>query len=160
MVTSKTLVPGPPSCRQNSRNDFESDTIDILARTIWGEARGEGTYGMHAVASVIVNRFHISRKMGSYWWGNTISGICRKPFQFSCWNADDPNLHKLLNVDDKDLAFQTAKRLARRAMHGVLADITGGATHYHARSVRPYWVGEARPSREIGNHIFYKLVEV
>ena len=33
-----------------------SQQVDIVARTIWGEARGEGATGMQAVANVIINR--------------------------------------------------------------------------------------------------------
>ena len=38
--------------------------IDVLARTLWGEARGEGTAGMQAVASVILNRVKIAKQKG------------------------------------------------------------------------------------------------
>ncbi|PJB71692.1 MAG: hypothetical protein CO093_04590 [Alphaproteobacteria bacterium CG_4_9_14_3_um_filter_47_13] len=50
--------------------------IEILARTIWGEARGEGQKGMLAVASVIMNRVRCGG-----WWGSTIQDVCRKPYQ-------------------------------------------------------------------------------
>ena len=40
--------------------------IDVLARTLWGEARGEGVRGMHAVANVIMRR-HSLRKYGQGW---------------------------------------------------------------------------------------------
>ena len=55
---------------------------DILARTIWGEARGEGKGGMEAVALVVLNRLDVSNQKGGYWWGNTLLDICRKPYQF------------------------------------------------------------------------------
>lgn len=32
------------------------DTREVLARTLWAEARSQGTEGMHAVANVILNR--------------------------------------------------------------------------------------------------------
>jgi spore germination cell wall hydrolase CwlJ-like protein len=134
--------------------ELEADT---LARTIWGEARGEGAKGMEAVASVIMNRLRIARRAGSYWWGNSIIQICQKPFQFSCWNKDDPNYRQLLAVDGRDLVFATALRIARRAMAGVLADPTHGATHYHAAGMTPYWVGRHRPVAVIGRQIFYRI---
>ena len=65
--------------------------VDVLARTIWGEARGEGKEGMEAVASVILNRTEIAKRLDGYWWGNTIIQVCQKPYQFSCWNKLDPN---------------------------------------------------------------------
>jgi spore germination cell wall hydrolase CwlJ-like protein len=131
--------------------------IDTLARTIWGEARGEGEAGMAAVAAVIMNRLRIAAAHGSYWWGNSIIQICQKPFQFSCWNKDDPNYRKLLAVDGRDLYFATAMRIARRAAAGVLADPTFGATHYHAAGVAPYWAGRYKPVAVIGRQIFYRL---
>ena len=34
----------------------DAEQIDYMARTAWGEARGEGTTGMQAVINVIMNR--------------------------------------------------------------------------------------------------------
>jgi len=33
----------------------------------------------------------------------------------------------------------------------------GGATHYHATYVRPYWAKSLKKMDKIGTHIFYKL---
>lgn len=41
--------------------------VDVLARTIFGEARGETVSGMEAVASVVMNRLAFSRRRGRYW---------------------------------------------------------------------------------------------
>lgn len=134
--------------------------IDILARTIWGEARGEGSVGMQAVACVVLNRMAVAQARGGYWWGGTIVQICQKPYQFSCWNKDDPNYRRLMAVDETDIHFVTAQRVARRAVHGVLDDPTGGATHYHAAGITPAWIKNEKPSAVIGRHIFYRLKEV
>ncbi len=133
--------------------------IDVLARTIFGEARGEPVQGLEAVANVILNRVRISQKKGRYWWGNGIIGVCQKPYQFSCWNKSDPSYGRLTNVTDKNIHFATALRIARRAAIGVLKDNTKGATHYHADYVSPYWAHGETPVQTIGRHIFYKLVE-
>ena len=133
--------------------------IDTLARTIWGESRGEGMEGMAAVACVIMNRVRIAKAKGEYWWGNSIIQICQKPYQFSCWNKDDPNYLVLLAVDTRNLEFATALRIARRAMAGALADKTNGATHYHAAGMSPYWIKGFRPCAVIGRHIFYRCEE-
>lgn len=132
---------------------------DILARTIWGEARGEGKGGMEAVALVVLNRLDVSNQKGGYWWGNTLLDICRKPYQFSCWNADDPNYRKLVTVDENDTSFATALRVARRALLGFIKDPTRNATHYHTRSVQPFWAKGKTPCAVIGRHVFYRLVE-
>lgn len=135
--------------------------VDVLARTIWGEARGEGSAGMTAVANVIVNRLRVSESHdGGFWWGNTIEDICRKPYQFSAWNTDDPNFNKMKTVDDADIHFATAVRIARRAIYTDIADITASATHYHAAGTYPYWMQGERPVAVIGRHIFYALVPV
>lgn len=132
--------------------------VDVLARTLWGEARGEGTQGMHAVANVVMNRVRTAQQHGSYWWGNNVIQVCQKPYQFSCWNRSDPNFKKLQEVDASNLYFATAIRIARRALAYCLADLTGGANHYHAAGISPYWAKNEKPSAVIGNHIFYKLL--
>ncbi|MCB1562891.1 MAG: cell wall hydrolase [Alphaproteobacteria bacterium] len=132
--------------------------VDILARTLWGEARGEGTEGMKAVACVVLNRVNIAKVKGSYWWGSDVIQVCQKPYQFSAWNRSDPNFRKLQSVDESDLYFATALRIARRAVIGALEDMTHGATHYHADSIAPYWAKGESPSAVIGRHVFYRLV--
>lgn len=131
---------------------------DVLARTLWGEARGEGEQGMHAVANVIVNRVAISQEKGTFWWGNNIIGVCQKPWQFSCWNSSDPNFEKLKQGEIPGEAFRTARRLAEMACEGCLADITSGATHYHAVGISPYWAKREKPVEVIGKHIFYRIL--
>jgi N-acetylmuramoyl-L-alanine amidase len=135
------------------------DEIDVLARTLWGEARGEGVAGMQAVALVVINRVAIARRRGGYWWGGDVIAVCRKPFQFSCWNRSDPNRARLAGVDESDMHFATAIRIARRAMLGFLKDETNGATHYHARGITPDWARDRQACATIGRHIFYRLVK-
>ncbi len=134
--------------------------VDVLARTIWGEARAESLEGMEAVASVVLNRVRVAQaRGGKYWWGNDIISVCQKPYQFSCWNRSDPNYRKLIAVTEQDKKFVTCQRISRRAVNNVLPDRTKGATHYHADYVSPYWAEGEEPVIIIGRHIFYKLVE-
>lgn len=132
---------------------------DVLARTIWGEARAEPQEGMEAVAAVVLNRVRIAKERGSYWWGNDIISVCQKPYQFSCWNRSDPNYPKLIAVKQDNIHFMTCLRIARRAVAGTLPDNTNGATHYHANYVTPYWAKGQMPTKIIGRHIFYHLVD-
>lgn len=138
---------------------YNDMSIDVLARTLWGEARGEGERGMHAVANVIMNRVEHAQKKGRFWWGNNIIQVCQKPYQFSCWNRDDPNFKKLLEVDERDLYFVSSKRIARRAVFEALSDITNRATHYHSASIKPYWAKGRTPETQIGQHIFYRFID-
>jgi spore germination cell wall hydrolase CwlJ-like protein len=133
--------------------------IDTLARTIWGEARGEGSLGMQAVANVVMNRVAFAQARGGYWWGDDVTEVCLKPWQFSVWNPGDPNRELLERVtaDDSPI-FVEAVRLATYAVDGQLDDVTGGATHYHTPAVSPNWISAPGAIRlaSIGNHNFYR----
>ena len=133
--------------------------VDVLARTLYGEARGESLSGKEAVACVILNRVKRSKDRGSYWWGNSVEGVCQKPWQFSCWNENDPNREKILSMQAGHRVFDTCVRIARRAISGCLDDETSGATHYHTLNINPPW-SRGRPAcAEIGHHLFYNDIE-
>ena len=130
------------------------DAADVLARTLYGEARGETRQGREAVACVIINR---ARRGG--WWGSTIEDVCRKKWQFSCWNAHDPNRRKIEVVDTNDACFAECLEIARRAIDGRLPDRTAGACHYHTSGVQPDWSMGKTPSAVIGAHHFFNDIE-
>lgn len=138
---------------------MNSSSIDILARTIYGEARGESISGQEAVASVILNRVNFAKRKGRYWWGNSIEEVCQKPYQFSCWNSNDTNSKLINQVKDTDINFCICKRIAGRAVAGLIEDKTNLATHYHTRNINPKWSIGKIPCAEIGSHIFYNDVE-
>ncbi len=154
----KKLIAAPGSVEAAPGDYLLQIEADVLARTMWGEARGEGVQGMQAVANVVTNRVRVAREKGAYWWGNDVIGVCQKPYQFSCWNKDDPNFVKVQAVDQSDLVFASAMRLGFRAVIGQLADLTGGATHYHAAGVMPGWAKGVTPTAVIGRHVFYRIV--
>jgi N-acetylmuramoyl-L-alanine amidase len=137
--------------------------LDTMARTLWAEARGEGREGMEAVAAVIMNRYAKpcwwSRQKGDGIPDDTIQAVCRDPWQFSCWNRNDPNLPKLLAVDIRDPAFRLALDVAAEAMSGQLQDPTGGAHHYKVTKLA--WPKDWGPERAeadyvCGAHSFYR----
>ena len=140
-------APPPPAV------DIPGGTLDVFARTLWGEARGEGLVGMEAVACVIRNR---AAHPG--WWGKDIRGVCLAPQQFSCWNAGDPNLPKLKAVTAADGQFSVALQAANAAASGTLADITDGADSYFAlHTPMPKWATSDKFIKNIGNHAFYRV---
>jgi N-acetylmuramoyl-L-alanine amidase len=131
----------------------ESLAVDTVARTIFGEARGEGPQGMQAVASVILNR-----AKRPCWWGRDITGVCRAPFQFSAWLVSDPNRPKLLAVTDADPFFRCALAIADLAVAGALPDNTNGADSYYAVSMGPpRWCAGLTPTAVIGRQRFYRV---
>lgn len=131
--------------------------FDIVARTLYGEARGEyskvGIAAFIAVANVIANRTTHSKK-----YGVTYADVCLKPRQFSCWNASDPNRIIIQEETlDKEPLFRITKTVAQKVMFGLWPDLTKGSDHYHALSCKPYWAKENKIRLQLGNHIFYKL---
>lgn len=137
--------------------------LAIFAKTLWGEARGEGKAGMEAVAWVIMNRLNTG-----YRRQRSVAGVCQDPQQFSCWNADDPNrreLDRLGSRFDPDyvLALQIAEQALRREVPShdarlpLPGDVSGGSRHYVASSLkaRPPWLNGKTPFVVIGHHEFY-----
>jgi spore germination cell wall hydrolase CwlJ-like protein len=134
--------------------------VDVLARTIYGEARGENIAGKEAIACVIINRVKKAKENNNnFWWGNSVDEVCLKPWQFSCWNKNDPNRDKILKISKKDPVFKSCYRIARRGVCGLLKDKTGGATHYHTKNINPKWSLYKVPSAQIGNHFFYNDID-
>ena len=104
---------------------------DILARTLWGEARGESLAGQIAVAWTIRNRVNDGKEKS--WWGEGYAGVCQKPYQFSCWNRNDPNFAYLSGAKPIPFReFAQAQIAADQVMACKVPDPTGGATHYYA----------------------------
>ena len=130
--------------------------IDIVAKTLWGEARGEGEQGMRAVAWVIRNRAMDDR------WPDAPLKVCLQPWQFSCWNKEDPNLSKLRQLDFSDPNYARAYAVAADVLTtSTQCDPTKGANHYLARwlhnSSPPRWVRSGEKTDTIGEHVFFKL---
>lgn len=157
MIYRKQLRPENPVIARLGNLSDTARTTDILARTIWGEARGETLAGKEAVANVILNRAKKAQLSGHYWWGDTIEEVCLKPYQFSCWNENDVNYRRVIAVDASDPNFAICQRIARRAVNGLLEDNVFGADHYHAIGIHPAWAEGRVPVAEIGGHIFYCL---
>ena len=130
---------------------------EILAKTIYGEARGESVAGMEAVANVILNRVKMNL-IHPMWWGKSITEVCLKPKQFSCWNQDDPNFKILQGDLSQNPIYQICERIAKRAIAGCIKDNTNGATHYHTFHCHPLWAQHIIPCAQIGHHLFYKGV--
>lgn len=129
-------------------------SVDTLARTLWGEARGCGTIGMSHVCNVVINRANNPR-----WWGDNVIQVCMAASQFSCWNVGDPNYKKLLTVDETDPEFRAAVGLAMMAVNRKLPDATGGADSYYALSMKspPSWEKRAAETMDDGFHQFLRV---
>lgn len=131
-------------------SDFD---IQVAARTIYGEARNQGSAGMEAVAWVIANRFKANR----WYSAKTLAGTCLKKAQFSCWNRDDPNFSLIANLSDDDSILNKCILCIGNVLSAESSnDPTHGATFYHTEDITAPWDTQMTKTVQIGAHIFYK----
>jgi spore germination cell wall hydrolase CwlJ-like protein len=119
---------------------------------VWAEARGEPALGKLAVAWVIRNR--ASRRNTDY------RREILRPWQFSSFNADDPNRAKMLNAHvTSAIAWAECDVVCELFESGTTMDPTLGATHYYVTKMSnpPKW-GRGSDTwvetAEIGAHVF------
>lgn len=129
--------------------------MEVLARTIYGEARGEPDAGKVAVAWVVLNRAADPR------WPDTVAGVCLQRAQFSCWNDRDPNRAALIAITLEDEDLRICMAAGWQAVGGITGDPTRGANHYLtaalAERTPPAWFDWAHVTARIGGHLFLTL---
>lgn len=148
---------------------FSALDLDIGARTVFGEARGEPLDGKIAVAWVLRNRAArglYEKRLRALFGDGRIASACRARLQFSCWNERDPNRNKIETVTGDDPVFQECQLAVLVALHGYAPDPTAGSTHYHttakpawATAWPPAWAAGKQPVCAIGAHSFYNDIE-
>ncbi len=114
-----------------------SGDLDLLARLISAEARGEPYVGQVAVGAVVLNRIeHPS-------FPNTLSGVIFQPGAFSC--VDDGQFDQPVS--------ESAYRAAQDALAG--SDPSGGAIYYfNPVTATSKWIWSRPLIVVIGNHRF------
>lgn len=138
--------------------------IKILTLTLIGESRGDAIESQVGVGCVIRNR--VLSKKKSY------KEICLQPFQFSCWNKDDPNrvlLDNLIIVLNAGGKFETPSHVqcafvAKGIINFNIMDNTRGSLNYlssllYNSSHKPSWASNVYFSIVHGNHTFFKIDE-
>lgn len=129
---------------------------EVVACTLWGEARNQGAEGMRAVACVIANRLRTRYRNCT-----TAQAVCLDPFQFSCWLKNDPNQPRMLALARApDGPYRQALAIADELLARNLNDISRSARHYYALSMRqpPTWARGKTPCIVIGEHKFFNDV--
>lgn len=131
-ATRKAL--GMPSA---GTSGSQSTSLDLLARVISAEARGEPYSGQVAVGAVILNRVeHPS-------FPNTVAGVVYQPGAFTC----------LVDGQINQPVADSAVRAAREALNG--ADPSGGAIYYfNPSTATSAWIWSRPLIKVIGNHRF------
>lgn len=118
-------------------SNYTSSDVQLLARLIYAEARGESYQGQVAVGAVVLNRVKSSS------FPNTISGVIYQPYAFTCVNDGQINLSP----------NQTAINAAKDAMNGW--DPTYGCLYYYNPKVATSsWIYSRKTVVTIGNHVF------
>ena len=115
----------------------QESTVELLARVISAEARGEPYSGQVAVGAVILNRVeHPS-------FPNTVAGVVYQPGAFTCMT--DGQIHQPV--------ADSAYRAARDALNG--ADPSGGAIYYfNPSTATSAWIWSRPLIKVIGSHRF------
>lgn len=133
----------------------------ILALTLYGEARGEPHEGRIAVGSVILERVDHRD-----WDGKTIQEVCLKPYQFSCFLPSDPNFAKLKAIAEDwehglldSAPLQKCHAVAKGLLNGVIPRDPVIAAHhctqYCAIDAQPDWKKTMRLIGTVSRHEFY-----
>ncbi len=134
-----TLSGSSSSGSAGGSSSGSSGNLYLLARLVYGEARGEPYKGQVAVAAVVLNRVESSK------FPNTISGVIYQGGAFSV--VDDGQINLSPN--------ETAIKAARDAMNGW--DPTNGCLYYYnpAKTTNK-WMLSKPVLMKIGNHSFFR----
>lgn len=123
----------------SSNTSYSNSDVELLAKVISAEARGESYEGQVAVGAVILNRV----KHPSF--PDSISGVVYQNGAFSCVN--DSNWYAAVS--------DSAKRAARDAINGW--DPSGGAIYYYnAKKTNDSFMHSRPIVKVIGDHRFCK----
>ena len=129
-----------PKVEANSDASSASD-VQLIARAINGEARGEPYEGQVAVGAVILNR------VKSPEFPNTIAGVIYEPGAFTAVSDGQ------INVPIAE--GSTVVKAARDALNGW--DPTGGAIYYfNPDTATNKWIWSRPLIKKIGKHRFCK----
>lgn len=127
------------SASSSSGSSYSNNDVNLLARLIYGEARGESYVGQVAVGAVVLNRV----KSASF--PNTVSGVIYQGYAFTA--VADGQINLTPNA--------TAKKAAQDAMNGW--DPTYGAIYYYnPATATSSWIFSRQTLVTIGNHVFAK----
>lgn len=126
------------------------DDAHLLALVIWREARGESFLGKRGVGCVVRNRIDAQT-----YFGHDYQTVILKPYQFSSFNANDPNSTKW--PVDGDEVWMDCLAEANEVLGGC-DDLTFGALFYYSPPLvaPPRAWGNVSATAHIGHLEFYK----
>ena len=123
----------------SSSNNSNSNNVNLIAKAIYGEARGEPYVGQVAVGAVIMNRVKSSS------FPNTIAGVIYQSGAFDAVSDGQINM----------TPDSTAKKAAQDAINGW--DPSYGAIYYfNPATATNKWIWSRPLTVTIGKHRFCK----
>lgn len=125
------------STTTSSGGSSSSTDLNLLARVVYGEARGEPYTGQVAVAAVVLNRVRSSS------FPNSIAGVVYQAGAFDCVADGQINLSP----------NQSAYNAARDALNGWDPSY-GCLFYYNPRTATSKWMLSRTIKLNIGNHAF------
>lgn len=121
----------------SSSSSASSTDLNLLARVVYGESRGEPYTGQVAVAAVVLNRVRSSS------FPNSVAGVVYQSGAFDCVSDGQINL----------TPNQSAYNAAKDALNGW--DPTYGCLfYYNPRTATSKWMLSRTVKLSIGNHAF------
>ena len=140
IVGNKTLAAlgiSTSNSGQSGTSSYSDSDLMLLARLIYGEARGESYVGQVAVGAVVLNRI----KSASF--PNTMAGVIYQRYAFTA--VEDGQINLTPNA--------TAKKAAQDALNGW--DPSYGALYYYnPATATSQWIFSRKTLTTIGNHVF------
>ena len=125
------------SNNSSTSSKYSNSDLQLLARLISAEARGESYKGQVAVGAVVLNRVKSSS------FPNSISGVIYQPYAFTCVNDGQINY----------TPTSSAVSAAKDAMNGW--DPTNGCIYYYNPKIATSkWIFSRPTVVTIGNHVF------
>lgn len=126
------------------------EPLRCLSEALYFEARGESVKGVFAVAEVILNR------VDSPSYPDSVCEVVNQgtgeryqcQFTYTCDGRKE--------IITEPAAYEMVAKVARLMLDGAPRALTGGATHYHTKSVRPRWARVFPRTATIGFHHFYR----
>jgi spore germination cell wall hydrolase CwlJ-like protein len=144
--------------------------IDVVTRTLIGEAANEPLEGQVAVVHVILNR---ARQNIRWYGGRNLADVCRHKVVVKRFNGTrtvyqfEPWMHSLRRtylweLPESGALYKRSRDVVERTIRGEFVDTTNGATHFLEPNIVKSRTGGSLPSWaqgngiRIGNHVFFK----
>lgn len=135
----------PP--KRNIIEDGRLSSQECLAMNLYRESRSESDNSNLMILGIIMNRKDDDRFPNDY---------CEIVFQHKQFSwVSDFIYKKVKNI----LQYQRLFKLAEQALMNpeMVKLMAQGATHYHEKSIKPYWVNkDMKFIARVDNHLFYR----